>query len=166
MALLASTVLVAPQADAASATGAATALPPFRCGPVSGGSSATTVHISNLRVTAKPGFDRFVVEFTGSVIPAFVVAPQKTAVFHLDLTGRDVVLKGTAGVKISMFPATAHGTYLGPTDVITTATQMLEFRRLRDFDQLTAWGVGLAHASCQRVLTLASPARLVVDVPT
>ena len=147
--------LLALAATSAGPAGAAPALPPFHCGPVSGGSSAATVHISNLRVTAKPGFDRLVVEFTGSAVPAYVVAPQSTPIFHLDLTGRDVVLKGTAGLKVSLFPATAHSTYLGPTDVITSATQMLEPRRLRDFDQLDRVG--------HRSATLVVPTRADLD---
>jgi hypothetical protein len=144
---------------------AASALPPFSCGTQSGGSASHYGQVSDVRVGRHVGYDRFVVQFANGGIPAYTVTPKSSARFWLDGSGKPVTLRGTAGIKLVMHPSSGQGTFSGPTDVRTTFGQLLEIRRIGDFEGYLSWGLGLAHQSCKRVFTLTSPARLVIDVP-
>lgn len=141
------------------------ALPASACGMVSGGSSTSFGHITAVRVGHHVGFDRFVVQFSGVRVPRYTAIPKSSAVFTLDPSGRPVRLRGTAGIKIVMHPAGGQGTYTGPSHLRTTFPQLLEARRIGDFEGFTTWGLGLRHQSCKRGFTLSVPTRLVVDVP-
>lgn len=144
---------------------AAGALPAFSCGTQSGGSAGHYGQVADVRVGRHVGYDRFVVQFANAGIPAYTVIPKSSARFWLDASGLPVTLRGTAGIKLVMHPASGQGTFSGPTDVRTNFTQLLEIRRLGDFEGYLSWGLGLAHQSCKRVFTLSAPSRLVIDVP-
>ena len=159
LALLTSTAIVVFPSTRAGA------LPPYTCGTVSGGSSASYGHITAIRVGHSVGFDRFVVQFSGSGIRRYTVTPKSSAVFWLEPSNKQVTLRGTAGIKIVMHPASGVGTYSGPTDIVTTFPQLLEARRIGEFEGYATWGLGLRHQSCKRVFTLTGPSRLVIDVP-
>lgn len=171
-ALLVAALLTAPQAQAvgsqragATTSASAAALPPFTCGSTSGGSTATLGHLRAVRVGHHTGYDRFVIEFTGTVLPHYALTPKSSAVFYLDPSGRPVVLRGTAGILVVLSHSTGAGTFTGATDLVTAFPQLREARRLGDFEAVTSWGIGLAHQSCKRVFALAGPTRLVIDVP-
>src|SRR5436309_2775580 len=69
---LAATLLTAVPAQALTpARATSTALPPFTCGSTSGGSSATLGHVRTVRVGHHTGYDRFTIEFTGTVLPHY-----------------------------------------------------------------------------------------------
>jgi hypothetical protein len=160
VALLAGAAIVAlPQTSAQ-------ALPPFACGTVSAGSTGGgAAPISDVRLGHHIGYDRFVIQFAGSRVPHYTVIPKSSAVFWLDPSNRRVTLRGAAGIKITLFPASGMGTFHGAADIWTTFPQLLEARNIGDFEAVTSWGLGLRHQSCKRVFTLSGPPRLVIDVP-
>jgi hypothetical protein len=141
------------------------ALPPFRCGTQAGGTTSVHSHITDVRVGRHPRFDRFVVEFSTARMPRYRITPKSSSTFTLDPSGRSVTLLGNAGIKVAIHFATGAGTYHGPADFRTGFPQLLEARRLGDFEGYVTWGLGLDHQSCKRVFTLTSPTRLVIDVP-
>ena len=143
----------------------ADALPAFVCGTVSGGSTTVHSHITDVRVGQHTNFDRFVVEFSTLRVPRYRITPKSSATFTLDPSGRSVTLLGNAGLKVVMHTATGVGTYRGPGDFRTGFPQLLEARRLGDFEGYVTWGLGLDHQSCKRVFKLTNPTRLVIDVP-
>src|SRR6202162_4138764 len=96
----------------------------FTTGGVSGGSSATIVRVSAVRVGAHPGYDRFVLEFSGPV-PTYTVTPQSDSQCTLTPKGGTVTLEGTNGVLITMqhIDWTA---YTGPTSLRPEFTYLRE----------------------------------------
>jgi len=143
----------------------AVALPPFACGTVTGGSAATYGHVTAVGLGTHPGYDRFVLTFSSSAVPAYTIIPKSSAVFWLDPSNTRVTLLGAAGIKVVVHPSSGVGTYHGPTDVRPAFPQLLEARNIGDFEGYLSWGVGLHAQSCKRVFTLTGPSRLVVDVP-
>jgi hypothetical protein len=163
---IAAVAVLAAAAFVALPGASAQALPPFGCGTVSAGStSGVAAPITDVRVGHHIGYDRFVMQFAGSRVPHYTVTPKSSAVFWLDPSNKRVTLRGTAGIKIALFPASGLGSFHGPTDIKTTFPQLLEARNIGDFEAVTSWGLGLRHQSCKRVFTLPGPPRLVIDVP-
>jgi hypothetical protein len=144
---------------------AGAALPAFTCGTVSGGSTAVHSHVTDVRVGEHLHFDRFVMQFDTARMPHFRITPKSNATFTLDPSGRSITLLGNAGIRVAVHFATGDGTYHGPADFRAGFPQLLEARRLGDFEGYVSWGLGLDHQSCKRVLTLTHPTRLVIDVP-
>jgi hypothetical protein len=138
----------------------------FTCADVSGG-TAGTVHVSDIRVTRQPGYDRFVIQFDGTV-PPFTVKRQAKPVFTQGGSGQTITLSGTAGVLITLHTTSEAGSYSGSTDFTQTDFLVLKEARLtEDFEGTVAWGIGLGSAACMRVfVTRTSPARLIVDFAT
>ncbi len=86
----------------------------FTCADASGGTPGN-VHITDVRVSQEPGFDRFVIQFDGAV-PAFTVKRQAKPVFSQGGSGQTITLSGTAGILVQLHTATQAGTYSGSTD--------------------------------------------------
>lgn len=143
---------------------ASPALSGFTCGTQSGGSDGVVAPITAVRVGHHLGYDRFVVEFSGSVVPGFRAIPKSSAKFYSDPLGQPVTLEGTAGIKLVMHSTSMHGTYGGPTDFDPEFPQLAEARSIGDFEGFVTWGLSLERQSCKRIFTLSSPSRLVVDV--
>jgi hypothetical protein len=144
---------------------ASPALSGFTCGTQSGGSDGVVAPITAVRVGHHLGYDRFVVEFTGSVVPGYRAIPKSSATFYSDPLGQPVTLEGAAGIKLVMHSTSLHGTYGGPTDFDPEFPQLAEARSIGDFEGFVTWGLSLERQSCKRIFTLSSPSRLVVDVP-
>jgi hypothetical protein len=144
---------------------ASPALSGFTCGTQSGGSGSVVAPITAVRIGHHLGSDRFVVEFSGSSVPAYTAIPKSSARFYLDPTGQPITLEGTAGIKLVMHSTSMHGTYGGPTNFDPEFPQLAEAFALGDFEGFVTWGLGLQQQSCKRIFTLSSPARLVLDVP-
>ena len=138
----------------------------FTCTDTSGGTPGT-VRVTDIRVTQEPGYDRFVIQFDGTV-PAFTVKRQAKPVFTQGGSGQTITLSGTAGVLVTVRGASEAGTYSGPTDFTQTDFSVLKEARLtEDFEGTVAWGMGLGAAACMRVFaTKTSPSRLIVDFAT
>ncbi|HEX9097828.1 MAG TPA: hypothetical protein VF990_17210 [Candidatus Dormibacteraeota bacterium] len=145
---------------------ASSAWPPagFTTGRVSGGSSATIVNVTAVRVGAHPGYDRFVMEFSGPV-PSYTVTPQSDSRFTPAPKGGTVTLEGTNGVLITVQHVNWTA-YAGPTSLRPEFTYLREARLIQNFEGVQQWGLGIAGVVAVRVFTLTSPARLVVDVTT
>jgi hypothetical protein len=159
-------ILLAGAALAAPVSGnASSALPGFTCGTQSGGSDSVFAPITAVRVGHHLGYDRFVVEFTGSFVPGYRAIPKSSAIFYFDPTGLPVTLEGTAGIKLVLHSTSMQGTYSGLSDFDPEFPQLAEARSIGDFEGFVTWGLGLERQSCKRIFTLGSPARLVVDVP-
>lgn len=148
-----------------ASSAAAAALPGYRCGTLSGGSSTVHSQITDVRVGQHASFDRFVIEFSTHRVPHYQITPKSNTTFALDPSGRSVTLLGSAGQRVVLHTATGVGTYHGSADFRTGFPQLVEARRLGDFEGYVTWGLGLTHQSCRRVFTLTNPTRLVIDVP-
>jgi hypothetical protein len=146
-------------------TAPSSATPGYVCGTITGGSGTVHSHITDVRVGEHATFDRFVVEFSTQRLPHYRITPKSSADFTLDPSGRQVTLLGDAGLLLAMHTVTGVGSYHGPGDFRPGFAQLLEARRLGDFEGYVNWGLGLDHASCKRVFKLTSPTRLVIDVP-
>lgn len=136
-------------------------LPGYACTTQSGGGSAPST-MTAARVGAQNGYDRFVVQFSGSV-PLFEVRPQDSASFTVGGSGATVSLQGSAGLSMTLRNTSGAG-YLGPSDFRPGFSVIQEARLLSDSGGVVQWGIGLSHASCFHAWTLAGPSRLVVDV--
>ncbi len=138
----------------------------FTCADSSGGTSGT-VRVTDIRVAQEPGYDRFVIQFDGTV-PAFTVKRQTKPVFAQGGSGDTITLSGTAGVLVTLRTASEAATYSGPTDFTQTDFRILKEARLtQDFEGTVAWGLGLGSSACMRVsVTKSSPSRLIVDFAT
>ena len=138
----------------------------FTCADSSGGTPGT-VRVTDVRVSREPGFDRFVIQFDGTV-PAFTVKRQSKPVFSQGGSGQTITLSGTAGVLVQLHTATEAGTYSGPTDFTQVDFRVLKEARLtEDFEGYVGWGLGLGSAACMRVFVAkTSPSRLIVDFAT
>jgi hypothetical protein len=147
----------------APTTALAAAAPPFACQPSASGAGTAPAALTAVRTGGHPGYDRFVIQFA-DVAAGYQVTPQATASFVEDASGRPVTLRGSAGVLIRLSPASAFGTYAGPTDIVTGLPVLLEARQIGDFEGHTTWALGLSRPACMRVFTLSGPSRLVVDV--
>jgi hypothetical protein len=55
-------------------------------------------------------------------------------------------------------------TYDGRTDFKPEFPQLTELIEGGDFEAVSTWYIGLESASCVRVLILADPSRLVIDI--
>jgi len=138
----------------------------FTCADASGGTPGN-VHITDVRVSQEPGFDRFVIQFDGAV-PAFTVKRQAKPVFSQGGSGQTITLSGTAGILVQLHTATQAGTYSGSTDFTQADFRVLKEARLtEDFEGYVGWGLGLGSAACMRVFAAkTNPSRLIVDFAT
>jgi hypothetical protein len=138
----------------------------FTCADSTGGIPGTA-RVTDVRVTREPGFDRFVIQFDGSV-PAFTVKRQAKPVFTQGGSGQTITLSGTAGVLVQLHTASQAGTYSGPSDFTQADFRVLKEARLtEDFEGYVAWGLGLGTTACMRVFVAkTSPSRLIVDLAT
>jgi hypothetical protein len=153
-----------PPAPTPSAT-APSSLPPFVCAEQSGsGPTSPPTGVTDVRVGAQAGYDRFVMQFAGPV-PQYDVRAQAGATFTQDASGAPVTLAGSAGLLVTVHGAQAAGSLVSPTDQRPAGTAVvLEARQVGDFEGVVHWGLGLSHATCFRAFTLSGPSRLVVDV--
>jgi hypothetical protein len=120
-------------------------------------------------VAHQAGFDRVTFEFAGTGLPPYSVARQAGTGFTEDASGRAVSLRGDQGMKITFHGASGQGTYNGSTDIILppalgAADTLAEVRQIGDFERVLSWAAGMNSPTCTRVVELASPSRLVIDV--
>lgn len=153
----------------ATATAApADSLPPFACSP-SVTIPATTVRaqITDVRVGTHAGYDRVTFEFAAGI--PLTTIEGVLGPFYADPSGLPLDVAGTAFLKVTMnggTKVTPGGaiTYTGPTSFEPGFDQLVQLREGGDFEALSTWYLGLDGGGCYRVLTLASPSRLVIDI--
>jgi len=138
-------------------------LPAFQCSDQSGsGTGSAVTPVTDVRVGAQQGYDRFVLQF-GSAIPAYTVTRQMSSTFVNTPRGDQVSLAGTQGVLVVVRPID-WTSYNGKTQLKPGFTYLKEARQVENYEGVQQWGLGIQGAPCLRVFTLTSPMRLVVDV--
>jgi hypothetical protein len=83
-----------------------------------------------------------------------------------DASGLPVKISGNAILQLTMRPAQAHndqGRSTAPTRIKYGLRNVKEVASAGDFEGVLSYGIGLAHKSEIRVMTLAQPSRVVVD---
>ncbi|MDQ6692553.1 MAG: hypothetical protein M3Z13_07280, partial [Candidatus Dormibacteraeota bacterium] len=145
----------------------ATPLGPFACSDASGGTAGPPARLVGVRAAHQPGFDRIVFEFAPrsgtSAPPQYEVIRQSSARFVKDPSGQPISLTGSGGLRVVLRNSSAHGSYVGKTDLKTGLAVIAQASLLGDFEGVLSWGVGLSGAPCTRVLELSDPPRLVID---
>ena len=143
-------------------------LPPFACTPsVTIAKTTDRAQITDVRVATHPGYDRVVFEFA-SGIPQTVIQGVLPP-FYKDPSGLPLEVAGAAFLKVTMNHASkvtpAGGiTYDGLTDFQPGFDQLRQLVESGDFEAVSTWYLGLDPGGCIRVLTLAAPSRLVIDI--
>jgi hypothetical protein len=117
--------------------------------------------MTTARVGAQSGYDRFVIQFNGSV-PRYEVTPQDGAAFAQG--GGSVTLRGGAGLSVVLHDASGAGAFSGPTDMRPSFAVIQEARLLSDSQGVISWGIGISRPVCFHVWVLGGPSRLVVDI--
>ena len=145
----------------------------YSCSAQSGGdvnsvAPASTPQVTSVRVGTASGYDRFVIQFDGTV-PQYTVTPQGSSSFMEDASGRTFQLQGSAGLGIVVHNSSAYSlagapTYSGPNDFKPGYPVLKEARNMGDFERVYKWGLGLGAPNCFRAYTLTGPDRLVVDI--
>ena len=146
---------------------------PVACPAQSGGSTAFQVQITAVRAAHNPGFDRVVFEFGPSTVGAYGLPPWSLAVAtqFVGTSGRQVPVDGNAFLSVRLSntstvdPTTGTQTFT-QTDLRPGLPLVREVKLIDDFERVTSWGLGLERLACAKVSQLASPVRLVVDLPT
>jgi hypothetical protein len=143
-------------------------LPPFACSPsVSIPATAPRAQITDVRVGTHTGYDRVTFEFAAGIPQTTIegVLPP----FFADPSGLPLDVAGTAFLKVTMNGGTKVSpsggiTYAGPTNFEPGFDRLVQLREGGDFEALSTWYLGLDGGSCFRILTLAGPSRLVIDI--
>lgn len=140
---------------------AAAALPDFGSVPVQDTSSPSGSIITDVRVGANDGFDRFVVEFEGEVGPYFVSYVDQVS---QDGSGAPVPVDGEAFLQVSLNGVPNEPA--APQDTIDAGlTGLIQVVGAgAGFEATVSYGLGTAAAAGFRVFTLIEPTRLVVDI--
>ena len=153
---------VAPSATASENLG------PFTCSlPLHADATIDRSQITDVRVDGHEGYDRIVFEFA-SGLPEYTI-DTATPPFTKDPSGLPINVAGSAFLSLVMQGGTrvtpdGMPTYTGRTEFSPGLTSVVGLVEAGDFEAVSSWYVGLTGASCVRVLTLADPSRLVIDI--
>lgn len=174
-----STPSVGPSAGAATRSPGSPApeptadLAPFDCAvPASLPATVDRAQIADVRVgshgAGASGYDRIVIEFQGSGLPAVTLRAGKPP-FTRDPSDLPLPVRGASFLVLVLQGATAvtpEGTitYAGSTDFTPSFPALSEFKEAGDFEAVTTWVAGLTGPSCHRLLVLTNPTRLVIDL--
>jgi hypothetical protein len=144
------------------------ALGEFSCElPIVEDPSVAIANITDVRVGAHDGYDRVVFEFeqgTPELSLDRVLPPLMQ-----DPSGRPLNVEGTSFLRLIMrggSKQTDAGTssYDGPTDFDPGMTALVDLIEGGDFERQSTWYLGLTGEKCVRVMLLADPARLAIDI--
>ena len=137
----------------------------FACADASGGSTSVGSRVTAVRADqhADQGYDRFVIEFDGT-IPGYTVKRQSNATFTQSPKGDTVALAGDHGVLVTIQPVTDWTSYSGPTAFGAIGTFIRQAKQVQNFEAVQQWGIGVQGNPCMHVTTLTSPSRLVIDI--
>jgi len=123
--------------------------------------------LREVRTARHDAFDRVVFEFEGNTLPGYHVEYIDKPVRACG-SGEVVPLAGDGWLEVRMIPARAHTEEGAPT--VTQRERRLDYPVLRelkatcDFEADVTWVLGVASPNRYRVLELANPSRLVIDV--
>jgi hypothetical protein len=132
--------------------------------PIAGAQAPQVAFIDDLRTGTHAGYDRVTVQFQNGQPASIEVRAQSGTTFTSSPKGERVTLMGTNGILIIIRGADLHTSYSGSTGGKTGYSNLVEFRRLEDFEGVVQLGLGISGASCYRAFVLNSPTRLVVDI--
>jgi len=137
----------------------------FVCKGDTTGGAAGNAHVTDVRVTEEGGFDRLVLQFDGTTVPAYSVKRQASPVFTQGGSGQTITLSGTTGLLVRLHTAFMADSYTGPSDFTETSFSVLKEARLTEnFEGYVGWGVGLGTSPCIRAFVPTTPpSRLIVD---
>jgi len=139
--------------------------------PATGGGTAVS-HLTAVRLARQDGFDRVVFEFDGNV-PGYRVAYVDGPIVE-DPSGRTVTVAGTGHLQVRFERASAAAldqpaggtTYPGPNRVTGDAAKVKEAVSVGDFEAVMTWVIGVDGKLPNKVSTLTSPSRVIVDIAT
>lgn len=123
--------------------------------------------LTDVRTASNEGFDRVVLEFEGEELPSYHIEYVDRPVRQCG-SGDPVQVAGDGWLLIRIQPANAHDEQGNPT--VSERSRQLGLPVMRqltlicDFEAQVEWIVGVASPNPYRVMELAEPARLVVDV--
>jgi len=143
-------------------------LPAFKCAPsIAIPRTTNRAQITDVRVAAHAGYDRVVFEFASGIPQTTIEAVLSP--FYKDPSDLPLDVAGTHFLKVTMHGASkvspAGGiTYAGPTTFEPGFDQLKQLVEGGDFEAVSTWYLGLDPGGCIRVLTLAAPSRLVIDI--
>ncbi len=150
--------------------------PQAACPAQNGGDPSAQAQLVAIRTAHQPGLDRVVFEFGPSSVPAGVygLPLYDIAVVSQFIgggSGRPVPVDGNAFLQVrfrnasTVDPATGKQTFT-QTEIRPGLPLVRTVKLIDDFERIMTWGLGLERLACAKVSELASPARLVVDLPT
>ena len=138
--------------------------------PVSVAVTHPAAHLVAVRAARQDTVDRVVFEFTERV-PGYKVAYGNKPI--VGTSGKEVPLAGSAALVVHMEQAsgfnqdTGQQTYSGPRQLQPPGTRAVkEVAQVEDFEAVLNWAIGVQGDFPFRVSTLASPPRLVIDIPS
>ena len=143
-------------------------LPPFACTPsVTIAKTTDRAQITDVRVGTHDGYDRVVFEFANGIPDAVIEAVLPP--FYADASGQEIEVAGSAFLKLTMHGASKISpdggvTYAGSTNFEPDFDQLVQLVEGGDFEAVSTWYLGLNGGGCIRVLRLADPSRIVIDI--
>jgi len=185
--VLVGTLLLAAACGGNSTTTPGDATPPAQeppalagasCDLQTGGDEDAAMFLTDVQVTAHPGFDRVVFEFepregepavvpfheVGQVDPPLVEDPSGE---ELDVEGEAFLSAVIWASGVDLSGETFREVYTGPDSIKPTDTDVIaEVREGGDFENTMSWYVGLDASACFLVSTQSDPVRIVLDVAT
>ena len=125
-----------------------------------------TPHVTGIRTGRHAAFDRVVIDLNGEA-SGYTVGYVRQV--REDGSGKAVETRGRADLLIRLTPANAHHengspTYNGPTRFTVDYPALREVAFAGDFEATVSIALGVRSKSGFRVLTLADPTRIVVDI--
>jgi hypothetical protein len=138
--------------------------------PVSVAPTHPTAHLVAVRAARQGTVDRVVFEFDEHV-PGYKVSYEKKPI--VGTSGQEVPLSENFVLQFRMQEAsgvnldTGQPTFSGPKQLQPAGTRAVgELKQVEDFEGVLTWAAGLKTQAPFRVSTLASPPRLVIDLPS
>ena len=156
-----------PSVSAAPSASASANGIPYACVNRQGGSSSTTgAHLTRVQASHHPDGDWIVFQFDSASLPAYTLAQQNSATFTRPASGQQVILLGSAGLKIQFLSSDGHTAYSGPYDIKPSTVVVREVTQVGDYEGYLSWGVGLSQSACNYVQELSGPSRLLIKIQT
>jgi hypothetical protein len=122
--------------------------------------------LTDVRAASQDGFDRVVFEFA-KALPGANVEYVSSPIVACG-SGLPVEISGDALLEVRMFAAVAHDEAgeptFGPQAISPGLASIIEVVTICDFEGQVTWIVGLSNEADFVVVTLADPARVVVDI--
>lgn len=135
--------------------------------PIVEDASIAIANITDVRVGGHDGYDRVVFEFAQGT-PELSLDRASPPFTH-DASGAPVEVAGASFLRLTMRGGTKQtdantSSYDGPTDFDPALTALVDLVEGGDFERQSTWYFGLTGESCVRVMLLADPARVVIDI--